>query len=82
MDCRQDQWRAAFDRWKYLNGIPHDAKVFIVRGGYPFIRQALTARGWYVSNYLEQSLSWVISPAWGNSGLHLRPANRVLSAQH
>lgn len=44
--CVQQQWRIACDRWKYLNGILKDAKVFMVRGGYPFIRKALAARGW------------------------------------
>lgn len=65
--CRQDQWRASFDRWKYLNGVPHDAKVFIVRGGYPFIRQALTARGWCATESLECALCYVFASASGAS---------------
>eukprot|EP00892_Ulva_mutabilis_P008450 jgi/Ulvmu1/5978/UM026_0102.1 len=44
---RQEQWRAGFERWKSGAGIAANTKVFIVRGGYPFIRQALLERGWH-----------------------------------
>jgi hypothetical protein len=47
MVCRQANWREDFQRWKAFKGIPEDAKVFIVRGGYPFIRAALLRRGWH-----------------------------------
>lgn len=44
---RQEQWRAGFERWKSSSGIPPDGKVFIIRGGYPYIRKALIERGWH-----------------------------------
>ena len=43
---RQAQWRESFARWKAKRGIPAGAKVFIMRGGYTFIRTALLERGW------------------------------------
>ena len=46
---RQAAWRQAFARWKAAQGIPEGKKVFIMRGGYTFIRNALLQRGWCAS---------------------------------
>jgi hypothetical protein len=43
---RQSKWREAFQRWKIHRGVPEGSKVFIMRGGYTFIRSALLSRGW------------------------------------
>lgn len=43
---RQAKWREDFQRWKAGRGVPSEAKVFIMRGGYTFIRAALLRRGW------------------------------------
>jgi hypothetical protein len=48
LPCRQKQWRSNYLRWKKHQGIKPVTKVFIIQGGYPYIRKALLQRNWCV----------------------------------
>ena len=36
--------------WKRKNGVPSDAKVFVMTGWYPCVKNALLERGWYFNS--------------------------------
>ncbi|CAM9990780.1 unnamed protein product, partial [Discosporangium mesarthrocarpum] len=52
-----------FNDWKRKNGVPEDAKVFVLTGWYPCVKKALLDRGWVQNNDRDSpffDLKWTL----------------------
>lgn len=49
--------------WKKKHKVPDDAKVFIINGGYGFLKKTLKKRGWFENKDMDSpcfDLKWTL----------------------